>query len=255
MRLVSAYVFAALVLATASTAHAQTVDAARRSCQPGTLAAAFEVASVRRVPANREGFTKFSPPNTDRYAVENMSLSLLVSVAYGVNSSRIESHLAWLDSTYYDVTAKSERPATGEELQPMLQKLLQERFHLACHFEARQVSGYAMVLAPGGAKLQPHGTAAASGSILPGGLHASSISVKTLAAMLERPAGKPIDDQTGLAGKYDVHLAFAPDDVPDSTQPSLFTALQEQLGLKLVPQKVMIQVLVIDRADQDPTEN
>lgn len=247
--------FMTLVLVSGAVMHAQAADAALPTCQPSASAAAFEVASVRRVPANREGYTKFSPPNTDRFAVEKMSFSLLISLAYGVNSSRIESHTGWLDSTYYDVTAKTERPMTGKELEPLLQRLLQERFHLSCHFETRQVSGYAMVLAPGGSKLRTHGTAAPAGSIVPGGLHAGNISTKTLAGMLERPAGKPIDDQTSLQGTYDVHLSFAPDDSPDSTAPSFFTALQEQLGLKLVPQKVAIQVLVVDHADHYPTEN
>jgi len=84
-------------------------------------------------------------------------------------------------------------------------------------------------------------------------------SIKSLALIFETPVERPIVDRTGLEGTYDFDLNFAPEDTPsnpsDSKLPDIFTALQEQLGLKLVPQKVPIDTLIIDHVDKIPTEN
>ena len=76
-----------------------------------------------------------------------------------------------------------------------------------------------------------------------------------LAGMLARPVGRPVVDKTGITGKYDITLNFAPEGSTDSTLPSIFTALQEQLGLKLEPQKVPVEILVIDHLEKMPSEN
>jgi uncharacterized protein (TIGR03435 family) len=86
--------------------------------------------------------------------------------------------------------------------------------------------------------------------ILKGGLRADNISLKMLAAMLAGPAGRPVVDKTGIEGNFDVKLDYAPEGIADSSLPSIFTALQEQLGLKLVPQKVPVETLVVDRAEK-----
>ena len=76
-----------------------------------------------------------------------------------------------------------------------------------------------------------------------------------LASMLTRPVGRPVVDKTGITGNYDIALNFAPEGSTDSTLPSIFTALQEQLGLKLEPQKVPVEMLVIDHLEKVPSEN
>jgi uncharacterized protein (TIGR03435 family) len=93
------------------------------------------------------------------------------------------------------------------------------------------------------------------GRILRGGLRAQNISLQTLAALLRSPTHRPVVDQTGIKGNFDIQLDYAPENAPDSTLPSIFTALQEQLGLKLTSQKVPAETLVVDHVERVPTEN
>ena len=123
------------------------------------------------------------------------------------------------------------------------------------HTEDVQLSGYALVAAKGTPKLKPSSQTETYGQILPNGLQAKGITLKVLAAMLQRPAGKPVVDQTGISGTFDFTLRYAPEDGTDSALPSLFTALEEQLGLKLQPQKIPMQKLVIDQVERTPLDN
>lgn len=141
-------------------------------------------------------------------------------------------------------------------MQPLLQQLLEQRFHLTIHRESKTVSGYELIIAKGGAKLQPVKEAGNShAQILPNGLQAWGASMDTLASMLRSPTKRPVVNKTGISGNYDIKLDYAPINDPNSTLPDLFTALQEQLGLKLTAQKVPIEMLVIDHVDRTPTEN
>ena len=90
---------------------------------------------------------------------------------------------------------------------------------------------------------------------MPNGLQANGVTMKVLASMLQRPAGKPVVDQTGISGRFDFALRYAPEDATDSSLPSLFTALQEQLGLKLQSQKVPLQKFIIDHVERIPQDN
>lgn len=140
----------------------------------------------------------------------------------------------------------------------MLQNLLAQRFHLAAHREVKEVNGYTLLVANGGPKLEASKGGAANGHIGPDGLTARNVPLSALAAILMHTVGAHIVDHTGLKGSYDIHLSFAPDaslTATDSALPSVFTALQEQLGLKLVAQKVPVEMLVIDRMEKIPTEN
>lgn len=219
----------------------------------------FEVASVRpsNAPAN-EG--NWSPPGTGKFNAHNLTLARLMMLAYGIDANQIANKPAWLESDRFDIAAK---PSGGialsrEELKPLLQTLLEERFGLATHTETRLMPGYVLIVAKGGPKLQP-----TRGSKFPGfrlnvtdtELNGLNWSMPYLATMLQHPAGRPVLDKTGLTGSYDLKLDFSPDPSTDSALPSIFTALQETLGLKLEPQKIPVQVLVIDRANRTPTEN
>jgi uncharacterized protein (TIGR03435 family) len=163
-----------------------------------------------------------------------------------------------MDSQLYDVDAKTpgDRALSREEMRPLLQDLLAQRFHLALHREHKTVSGYELVVAKDGSKLK---AAKAGGEthaqILPNGFDAQSASTILLAEILTRSAGEPVVDKTGLAGEYDVRLRHAAANDVNSTLPSIFTAVQEQLGLKLQPDKVPVEYLVVDHADRVPTEN
>jgi uncharacterized protein (TIGR03435 family) len=204
------------------------------------------------------GVTSVSPLPANRLTFRNATLGLLIAYAFKMDSDQIEGKPDWRDSQQYDVNAKAEgdRELTREEMLPLLQHLLQQRFHLATHRESKIVSGYELVVTKGGIKLQPvNDGQTPRGQIAPNGLQVWGSNLDTLASMLRSPAGRPVANKTGISGTYDIKLDYASVNDPNSTLPDLFTALQEQLGLKLVPQKVPVEVLVIDHVDRTPTEN
>jgi len=212
---------------------------------------AFEVATVRPSSPGSSGVS-MSPPGAATFTVRNVTLELLISIAFGVDSDRISAKQGWVSTDDWDVTAKPEgdRALTKKELEPLLQQLLIERFKLKVHKETKLVPGYTLTVAKGGPKLKPTAGAAARPAILPGGIRADNISVATLAALLRRPLGRPVVDETGLAGNYDITLDYAPLGDADSALPSAITAVQETLGLKLVPRKVPVETLVVDYAEK-----
>jgi uncharacterized protein (TIGR03435 family) len=133
---------------------------------------------------------------------------------------------------------------------------LEDRFHLVCHRENREQTVYELVLAKGGSKLmESHADPAAFKLRMPTGrILANGGTVALLATLLTNRLNHPVTDKTGLTGRYDIDLQFAPDDKPDDPRPSLFTALQEQLGLKLEAHKGSAEMLVIDHVEK-PSEN
>ena len=225
----------------------------------------FEAASIHMVAPYSEdeierglGNAPLSAFPTNRFTAHHLTLKLLIGLAYGVDQTYIQSNPSWLDSQLYDIEAKVDGNAllTLEQMQPLLQNLLGQRFHLTIHRGQKEVSGYALVVAKGGPKLQPSkGGEQPYGYILPDGLQDQNAPIQSLAAMLKIPAGRPVIDKTGIVGKYDFTLKYATANHPDSNLPDLFTAVQEQFGLKLVPQKVPVETLVIDHVDKIPTEN
>jgi uncharacterized protein (TIGR03435 family) len=217
---------------------------------------AFEVASVRL--AAPGGTSSFSAPGAAHFTATNISLTVLISMAYGLEGDyQFAGKPTWLDSQTYDVLAKPEgdQPLSYEEFKPLLQQLLQQRFHLAVHRETRDLPGYALVVAKGGPKLQPGSGATGQIYILTNGIRGQAVSLHLFSSLLSRPTGRPVADQTGIQGNYDIKLEYAPNTAADSDLPSIFTALQEQLGLKLESQKVPVEMLVIDHVDRVPTEN
>jgi uncharacterized protein (TIGR03435 family) len=190
----------------------------------------------------------------------SVSLAFLIKMAYGIDDNQVTGKPDWLESELFDVVAKPESDITltRDELRPRLQNLLQQRFHLLTHRETKLVRGYALVVAKGGAKLKatkgdhPPGYRVYVGG---GKLEGLNWSMKTLAAMLQPAAGLPVVDQTDIEGSYDIKLDFASELGADSQFPSIFTALQETLGLKLESKKVPVEMLVIDHVDRTPTED
>jgi uncharacterized protein (TIGR03435 family) len=230
-----------------------------------TAAPSFEVASIRLVDAHavedlQRGIGLFSMSTypTARFFMHNTTFDFLVAVAYGIDMQYIQQDRDWMESQLYDIDARveGERPLSQEEIRPLLRNLLEQRFHLTTHRTSKLMSGFQLVAAKGGPKLKAAKEGVATGGmLLPNRMEARSISTTMLAGFLARPAGQPVVDKTGLAGSYDIDLSYAPANDANSTLPSLFTAVQEQLGLKLEPAKVPIEFLVIDSADRAPTEN
>jgi uncharacterized protein (TIGR03435 family) len=225
--------------------------------QAPATAPSFEVASVREVPAGH-GYTSISPSGDRRFSAQNASMKLLIQMAFGINDNQISgNNLDWLDSEFYDVEAAPEGDVSlsYEQLRLPLQQLLAQRFHLVFHHQSKNMQGYALVVAKGGSKLTAAKDTSASGYILRDGLRSPSTSMRSLASMLAHPLGRPVMNKTDIAGNYEIKLSFAPDGSTDSPYPSIFTAVQEQLGLKLEPQKVPVEMLVIDHLEQTPSPN
>ena len=223
---------------------------ARPEAQP-----AFEVASVRVTAAGSFGDTAWGASGTNRYTVTNATLDYLIQIAYGIPLYQILG-IEELGSEHYEVNAKAEDGVllTSDQLQPRLQRLLAQRFKLASHREQREFDGYALVVAKGGPRLKPTAGASENGAIYPGGLRIMNATINGFAASLRSPAGRPVVDKTGIQGNYDFTLSYARDGDSVSPLPSLFTALQEQYGLRLEKSRVTLEILVIDRVEKVPSE-
>jgi len=217
---------------------------------------AFEVASIKLTPPAQIGYTAPGEFGTDRYTTTNVTLDFLVQIAYGIPFNQL-SGIEKLGTQHYDLTAKAADGAilTYQTIRPRLQRLLEERFKLVVHRETKQVDGYALVVAKGGAKLKPTTGSKETGAVFPGGMRLPNTDMAGLAIMLASPAGRPVIDKTGISGGYEIDIRYARDSDTDSQLPSMFTALQEQLGLKLEAQKVPVEMLVIDSVNRTPSEN
>lgn len=246
-------VFSALVLLAASSL--------ATSAQASTPTPSFEVASVRPGDGNAKpipGVLPISQFPTNRFYLHNLSIETIISTAFGVNQSKINGP-DWMDSTYLSIDAKIEgdQQLTMDQIRPLLQNLLAQRLGLKVHHESRSASGFELVFAKGGPKLQPSKNDKHYGQILPDRLEGTNETPSNIASFISFAIGQPVVDHTGLSGSYDIKLSYAPPNDPNanSTNPDIFTAVQEQLGLKLEPAKVPVDYLIIDHVDRTPTEN
>jgi uncharacterized protein (TIGR03435 family) len=204
----------------------------------------------------------------------NFSVSDMITFAYGIHVRQITGAPAWIESEKYNVTAKpaGEGQPNTKQWKIMLQKMLADRFQLTFHHEKKELSVYAITVGKNGPKLtksagDPNGLYGAGGP--PGAFSARNANMGDFAEVMQSTMlDRPVVDQTGLSGRFDFQLKFTPDEtqyagagarVPppadDATAPpDLFTALQEQLGLKLQATKAPVDVIVIDRV-QKPSAN
>ena len=228
----------------------------------------FAVASIRPNHSGTEQFgLRFTP---DGVHIENASLLLIVRAAYGMFNSLDDKFIgvpAWAKTERFDVDAKVD-PADVQTFakldfshrQQMVQALLIDRCHLQAHPESRDQPIYALSIAKDGPKLTPAKTNDDPEAIFtigsPGKITGSQSVLPQLVSQLTQALGRTVEDRTGLTGKYDFTLTWTPEDQSsDSTAgTSLFSALQEQLGLKLSPAKAPVPVLVIDHLER-PSEN
>ena len=230
---------------------------------------AFEVASIRpslEPPGSVVGIFE----SKGRISAKNVTLKRCVRGAYDLPEPQIIGGPKWVDQDRYSIEAKATVPAGGHELMLMLQTLLADRFKLVLHREQRTISGYRLVLGKGGLKAQASAPDRGSvGQSQRGRIEAEGCTMPQLALKLAEVLHQPVLDATGVTGKFDLKLEWTPDDMqarppsadphagnaPDAgTGPSIFAALQEQLGLKLESGKVSAEVLVIDSAEK-PSEN
>jgi uncharacterized protein (TIGR03435 family) len=233
----------------------------------GAQTPAFEVASVK---SNRSGEGGSSiRGSTGRITMVNVPLRKVTLWAYGIPDDR-EYALSgpdWLSADRFDIQATFPADATPAQVREMTQRLLADRFKMALHKETRQQTVYALVAAKNGPKLHAVTAGQAGTSSGPGQLQATKITMHKLADLLSRMMGRQVVDATGLDGVFDFTLRWSPDESqktppPDdgappvaSSGPSLFSALQEQLGLKLESRKEPVEILVVDHVERAPVEN
>jgi uncharacterized protein (TIGR03435 family) len=222
---------------------------------------AFEVASIK--PSNNlagvEGGchgvdSKRTPVPLGRCVITEGRLSHMIGIAWNVSMTNLKSEPDWIarGDARFNLEAKAEDPktATEQQLLQMLQALLVERFKLKYHREDLEVSGYALMVGKNGAKLKESTADRMNFFGKPQGgrpvaMSMQKVSMRLLAEMISGYGPGPTVDKTGLTGEYDFTLNW-----DDSAGPSLFSALQEQLGLKLVGQKVTKSLFVVDSAEK-----
>jgi uncharacterized protein (TIGR03435 family) len=213
---------------------------------------AFEVASIRPNTADDHIVTINVDPG-GRFAARSYTLVLLMQRAYGVMDWNVAGGPGWIRADRYDVEANAivAGNLTERQLQPMLQKLLAERFKLKLHKTSKGLDGYALVVAKGGPKVK----ASVDGEEHPDtfrmsrtGLSGQGITMADLARYVGGKLGLVAVDQTALTGVYDFKAQWTADE--SALRPAVFAALEDQLGLKLNPQKITVQMLVIDTVER-----
>lgn len=218
----------------------------------------------------------------DAYSATNGTLKMFISAAYRVRQDLISGGPSWIDTAHFDLQAKVVDPdaaalkkMTPDERSTMLAAVLEDRFKLKTHFETRTLPVYELVYVKPGPKLTatnlqpgdkdaPRKGGFGPGSIMTSNesLKASSITPEGLANSLAAMTERTVIDKTGLKGRFDVELKFSPENlqmsaggnVAGSDAPPLFEAIQEQLGLKLIPAKGPVKTLVIDQVEH-PVED
>jgi uncharacterized protein (TIGR03435 family) len=276
----------------------------------------FEVASIKPNTSGN-GLVMIRPPVGGRFTATNVTLNMLVGLAYKLRPNQISGGPAWAASERYDILAKAEGNPAQDQLASMVRALLEERFQLVAHKETKDMPVYALLIAKNGPKLpaakddactafspdkppppppqpgqpfQPPPTPCGGFLMMGNRLEAGKVGMAQLVNVLANVTGRTVIDKTGYTGTFDVHLEWTPEGgmgrggpfarpgvgapggagvgiagpgpgpggdpghQADSSGPSIFTAIQEQLGLRLESQKAPVETLVIDRAEK-PTEN
>lgn len=232
------------------------------ACFAQSAPPAFESASIR--PALSLDPKIQVTPGT--LVLRNQPVLFLVQWAYDVTPAQIDAPASLRDSRF-DIVAKAAGPASETEMRLMLRTLLADRFALKAHTEERTMPVYAMTLAKGGPKFEQSQTDGSyaleqTGAFLLAAHHAR---MSDVAREISVEVGRPVVDETGLTGRYEIRMNLAPyaaRAADGSTTPGqfdmmsiLFTGLQDLLGLKLESRKQSVDVLVIDHAEKTPTEN
>lgn len=250
--------------------------------QNSTAAPAFEAASVRKsADPSARGMMRGGPGSEDpsRIVFRNAPLTLVLTAVGGLRRNQI-SGPDWLDSEPFDIEARIPAGATKEQVGQMMQSLLVERFKMTVHHETQRFDGYRLEVAKNGPKFKEANPGGAPVPAAPGfpalapgrttgvatqggekfQLTARQQTLKVLLDVLQAQLGAQVENRTNLTGQYDYNVEFIPprrqaQADADGAVPDIFTAMEEQLGLKLAKANVALDVLVIDRAEKTPIEN
>ena len=221
---------------------------------PRAVPQSFDIASVKPNQAGGESRRAGSSAG-GQFNASNVTLRLLISRAYGVAEAQIRGGPGWIDTDTFDIAARANTPLemSREELRPCLQELLADRFRLTIHREVKERPVLSLVAAKRGATLTEHagegtpgiGASTGSGKAEITGRKAT---MARLAEYLSGQVGRPVVDNTGLTGEYDFRVQWTTED--GANGPSIFSALEEQLGLKLNAARGPIDTIVVDRAER-----
>jgi uncharacterized protein (TIGR03435 family) len=234
----------------------------------------FEVATIKPVDPDAKAGRYIIMQGNNRFVEKAYTLKLLIAAAYDLNPRTISGGPGWIESDHYDILAVTPgevRPSHDEQMS-MLRNLLADRFKLTFHREQKVFSIYELTVAKSGPKLKPSTAApddppALISTVYPQRIvmPARNATMSDLARLMQRAIlDRPVVDKTGLSGRYDFDLEWAPDEtqfggeVPvapaDAPSPPLFSAMQQQLGLRLEATRGPVAALVVDKAER-PSAN
>jgi uncharacterized protein (TIGR03435 family) len=234
----------------------------------------FEVATIKPTPTGTQG-GGLGPSPGGRFTAHNLTLGGLLRFAYGLNRNQIENAPAWFETDRFDILARTDMSGAPNMAQQrmMLQKLLADRLNLRSHREKKEGTIFALTVQNSGSKLTPNrsdpsGQAPAEMTQRPGHRHltVTNVNMETFASGLQGIVDRPVIDRTGLSGRFDITLDWTPDEfqspdpvttpAPDAGAafPDLYTALRDQLGLKLESTKGLVEIFVIDHVER-PSAN
>jgi uncharacterized protein (TIGR03435 family) len=247
-------------------------------------APAFDVTSVKLNTSGPDAGIRFQPL-PGRLTMTNTTLRIVAAWAYGVQFFQLVGGPGWVDTARFDILAKAEGNPSTTEMRRMLRGLLEDRFKLTRHQESREMPVYALTAIRKGAEAgrvkssdidcaatPAVGAKACEFTVRLGNVHARGMSIASLAETLSGTTGRIVIDRTEVTGPVDFDLTWTPEPFRgrapaggeqtflvngasvDPNGPSLFTALEEQLGLKLESTKGPVEVLVIDGAEK-PTDD
>jgi uncharacterized protein (TIGR03435 family) len=256
------YTILSIAIVASPTLHAQTGTNTSHATVP-----TFDVAAIRQTLTTRGRPRIISSPSDGNFTATNATLKLLLEYAYGLPQTQVIGGPNWINSIRFDIQAKTSASVSNHlhtlpydkaklQKQQMLRSLLADRFKLEAHQETRELNIFALVVAKNGPKLDKseEGTPIVRGW---GGhltVEGGENTVTTFAAELSKRVDRIVLDKTGIKGRYSIDLDWSEDNDPDDDAPSIFTAIREQLGLRLQPQKASVPVLIIDHVEM-PSAN
>jgi Protein of unknown function (DUF3738). len=230
----------------------------------------FDVASIRPSdPNERGGWARFLP---GRLQVINSSLIFVIQQVYGVRDYQIVGAPKWIidwNTARFNIEAKAEGVTNQDQLRLMAKNLLEDRFKLKLHRETREMPVYVLIQDKKGIKVKAtpdNGRPRGSGgieSVESGWIQGENVSMEFFVQSLSRRTDRPVVDRTNYTEAFTFKLQWASDvssgsgvtgvdGLPNDARPALFTAVQEQMGLKLSPEKAPVEVLVIDHVERPP---
>jgi len=259
LALVLPLIIAALPLSAQSQSAAPSPTQPQTVSQPGAQPPLrFEVVSIHPHQAAGDEPSNRQVLPGGRFVATATTVRTLIRIAFGTDDNRISNAPSWTDNETFDINATIANHAeitTSQQFQQLILSLLEDRFQFKFHREQKEGSVYWLVLdkpdklgpalKPSTPASQPNMSTNSNGSKAI--MRASKMSMPDIAAALRRQAGRPVEDHTGLKGTFDFQIEWAPEETPDSADPSLFTVLKEQLGLKLQPAKGATETLIIDQ--------